>query len=356
MIRRALLILVSLLAVVAPVAAHPAPFSYLDVVFRDGRIDGTLVVHVIDVAHELDVSSPDQLLDMNVLGPQRQKIAAILAPRITLRTDHRLVLEWTDVQPLVQDQALRLTFRVSREQPGALTIDTNLFPYDPNHQTFINIYEGDSLRQQMIFSAATPERTYYLGTAQGAVEVMKTFIPSGIHHILIGPDHILFLVGLLLLGGSWGALVRIVTAFTLGHSLTLSAAALNYVSPPVSVIEPAIALSIVFVGADNLVRGDGRDLRAAVALVFGLVHGFGFANVLRAFGLPREALGWSLFSFNVGVEIGQLAIVLVVASALAAVRRRSTTLAYRVAYAGSIVVIAAGTYWFVQRVFFPGGV
>ncbi len=102
MIRRALLIVVSLLAVVAPVAAHPAPFSYLDVVFRDGRIDGTLVVHVIDVAHELDVSSPDQLLDMNVLGPQRQKIAAILAPRITLRTDHRLVLEWTDVQPLVR--------------------------------------------------------------------------------------------------------------------------------------------------------------------------------------------------------------------------------------------------------------
>lgn len=356
MLRRALLVLVSLLAAVVPAAAHPAPFSYLDIVFREGRIDGTLVVHVIDVAHELGVASPDQLLDMNVLGPQRQKIASILAPRIMLRTDHRLVLEWTDVQPLVDDQALRLTFRVSREQPGALTIDTNLFPYDPNHQTFINIYEGDSLRQQMIFSAATAERTYYLGTAQGAVEVMKTFIPSGIHHILIGPDHILFLVGLLLLGGSWGALVRIVTAFTLGHSLTLSAAALNYVSPPASVIEPAIALSIVFVGADNLVRGEGRDLRAAVALVFGLVHGFGFANVLREFGLPREALGWSLFSFNVGVEIGQLAIVVMVASALGAVRRRSTTLAYRVAYAGSVVVIAAGTYWFVQRVFFPGGV
>ena len=83
----------------------------------------------------------------------------------------------------------------------------------------------------------------------------------------------------------------------------------------------------MFVGADNLVRGDGRDLRAWVALVFGLVHGFGFANVLREFGLPREALGWSLFSFNVGVEIGQLAIVLLVAAVLAAIRRRSATLA-----------------------------
>ena len=153
------------------------------------------------------------------------------------------------------------------------------------------------------------EHTYYPGTTQGAIAVMQTFIPSGIHHIMIGPDHILFLVGLLLLGGTWGALVKIVTAFTIGHSLTLSLAALNIVTPPPRIIEPAIALSIVFVGADNLVRGAGRDLRAWVALIFGLVHGFGFANVLREFGLPAEALGWSLFSFNFGVEIGQLAIV-----------------------------------------------
>ena len=115
----------------------------------------------------------------------------------------------------------------------------------------------------------------------------------------------------------------------------------------------AIALSIVLVGADNLVRGSSRDLRAWIALVFGLVHGFGFANVLREFGLPQEALGWSLLSFNVGVEIGQLAIVLVVATLLAAIRRRSDAIGYRVAYAGSVVVIGAGSYWFVERVFFP---
>jgi hypothetical protein len=85
------------------------------------------------------------------------------------------------------------------------------------------------------------------------------------------------------------------------------------------------------------------------------VHGFGFANVLREFGLPAEALGWSLFSFNVGVEIGQLAIVLLVASLLAIIRRWNQTVAHRVVFAGSIVVIAAGTYWFVERVFFPAG-
>ena len=333
-------------------SAHPAPFSYLDVVFRDGGIRGTLVIHVIDAAHELGVE-PAALMNREALRQRSQQLGEILRPRILLRSSHRLEPEWLSTELLTDDQAIKLTYQIVDEQPGAVVVDTNLFPYDPNHQTFINIYEGAELRQQLIYNARSDEHTYYLGTADGAIEVMKTFIPSGIHHIMIGPDHILFLVGLLLLGGSWVALLKIVTAFTVGHSVTLSLAALNVVTPPASVIEPAIALSIVFVGADNLVRGDGRDLRMWVALVFGLVHGFGFANVLREFGLPREALGWSLFSFNVGVEIGQLAIVLLVTAGLSAIRRRSATLRQRVALAGSIVVIGAGTYWFVQRVFFP---
>ena len=333
-------------------SAHPAPFSYLDVVFRDGGIRGTLVIHVIDAAHELGVE-PAALMNREVLRQRSQQLGEILRPRILLRSSHRLEPEWLSTELLTDDQAIKLTYQIVDEQPGAVAVDTNLFPYDPNHQTFINIYEGAELRQQLIYNARSDEHTYYLGTADGAIEVMKTFIPSGIHHIMIGPDHILFLVGLLLLGGSWVALLKIVTAFTVGHSVTLSLAALNVVTPPASVIEPAIALSIVFVGADNLVRGDGRDLRMWVALVFGLVHGFGFANVLREFGLPREALGWSLFSFNVGVEIGQLAIVLLVTAGLSAIRQRSATLRQRVAFAGSIVVIGAGTYWFVQRVFFP---
>ena len=333
-------------------SAHPAPFSYLDIVFRDGGIRGTLVIHVIDAAHELGVE-PASLMHPEVVRQRSQQLGEILRPRILLRSSHRLEPEWLSTELLAEDQAIKLTFQVADEQPGAVIVDSNLFPYDPNHQTFINIYEGAELRQQLIYNARSDEHTYYLGTADGAIEVMKTFIPSGIHHIMIGPDHILFLVGLLLLGGSFVALLKIVTAFTIGHSVTLSLAALNVVTPPASVIEPAIALSIVFVGADNLVKGTGRDLRMWVALVFGLVHGFGFANVLREFGLPREALGWSLFSFNVGVEIGQLAIVLLVTAVLTAIRRHSATLRQRVAFAGSIVVIAAGTYWFVQRVFFP---
>jgi len=349
---RLLVAAIAVLVSASPAMAHPAPFSYLDIVFRGGNIEGSLVVHIIDVAHELGVSPPERLLDDSLVASERQRIGQILAPRIVLRSDRRLAIQWTSIELMRDELALRLKYRIPNEHPGSLTIDTNLFPYDPLHQTFINVYEDRDLRQQVIFNASTEEHTYYLGTTQGAIAVMKTFIPSGTHHILIGPDHILFLIGLLLLGGSWMALVRIVTAFTIGHSITLSLAALNLVTPPPSIIEPAIALSIVFVGADNLVRGDGRDLRAWAALTFGLVHGFGFANVLREFGLPREALGWSLLSFNFGVEIGQLVVVLLVASLLEAIRRRSDIIGARVAVAGSVVVICAGTYWFVQRVFF----
>jgi hypothetical protein len=349
------LALAAALGAARPAPAHPAPFSYLDVVFRNGGIEGSLVIHVIDAAHDLGIMPFEKLMENDVAASNRQAIADLLTPRLMLRTDRRLTVRWTSLEVLRQDSALRLTYRIDAEPAGSLVIDTNLFPYDPMHQTFVNIYEGESLRQQLIFNAETNEYVYYMGTTQGTVAVLQTFIPSGIHHIMIGPDHICFLIGLLLLGGTWMTLLRIVTAFTIGHSITLSLAALNFLSPPASIIEPAIALSIVFVGADNLVRGEGRDLRAWVALVFGLVHGFGFANVLREFGLPKEALGWSLFSFNFGVEVGQLGIVVVVASLLAALRRRSEMLGTRVAVAGSVLVMAAGTYWFVERVFFPGG-
>jgi hypothetical protein len=349
---RALLILLIAAAIPRVAAAHPAPFSFLDLIIRADGIDGILVLHVVDIAHDLGVEPAERAMEPDVIARERARIIALLTPRMTLGAGQELPIEWGEIKASPERHGLEAHFRIPVSRPGSLTVLTRMFPYDPIHQTFVNIYEDAELRQQLIFNKDSREYVFYTGTTQGALAVMSVFIPSGIEHIMIGPDHILFLIGLLLLGGSWMALVKIVTAFTLGHSLTLSLAALNIVTPPARIIEPAIALSIVFVGADNLVRGSGRDVRAWVALVFGLVHGFGFANVLREFGLPSQALGWSLFSFNFGVEIGQLVIVLLVATALALIRQRSDALGHRVAWAGSIVVILAGTYWFVERVFF----
>src|SRR4029077_19829693 len=150
-------------------------------------------------------------------------------------------------------------------------------------------------------------------------------------------------------------LLKIVTAFTLAHSFTLALATLGVVNPPARLVEPAIALSIVAVGIGNLrARPGAVDGRAWVALGFGFIHGFGFASVLRDFGLPRQALGASLFAFNAGVEVGQACIVGVVAPLLALIRMQAPRLAPRVVTVGSLVVALAGGYWFVQRAFFPG--
>jgi hypothetical protein len=355
---RILLILLGVLAAVGRVDAHPAPFSYLDLRVAGDSVDGVLVLHVIDVAHDLSMPRPADLLETAVAARERDRVIALVAPRFSVRAGDRILTpQWGTLEPARERDAVRLSFRMPDPLAGSIGVHARMFPYDPFHQTFVNIYEDGSLRHQSVFNATDRERVYFRGTAQGALAVVATFIPAGIHHILIGPDHILFLVGLLLLGGGGWALVRIVTAFTIGHSVTLSLAALGIVTPPATIVEPTIALSIIFVGADNLLVGSsGRDVRAWIALVFGLVHGFGFASVLREFGLPAEALAWSLFSFNVGVEIGQLLVVLAIAGTLALVRQRNQAVAQRLAFAGSIVVMAAGAYWFIQRVFFSGGV
>jgi hydrogenase/urease accessory protein HupE len=285
---------------------------------------------------------------------------ALLAPRLSLNFDGQpAAITWGAIDVIPDRQSLRLAFTIAGARPGRVNLRASVFPYDPIHQTFVNIYEDTALRHQAILDATRQSLEYYSGTAQGRLSVVRTFVMSGIAHILIGPDHILFLVGLLLLGGTLSRLALIVTSFTIGHSITLSLAALDLLSPPAQFVEPLIALTIVVVGADNLLvlRGtnDGArqatDIRAWLAAGFGLIHGFGFAYVLKEFGLPQAALGWSLFAFNLGVEFGQLLIVGVVAAMLLLVRRQSTTAARWVAMAGSGAVILAGLYWFVQRVF-----
>ena len=345
---------VALLALPAPASAHPVPFSYLDLRVGPHQIDGTLVAHIYDVAHDLNVSPMERLLDPAVVSQVSDAFAAMMSRRLQLFADGRVLTpEWAQAEALPDRQSVRIRITYpTGATAGVVTVRAVLFPYDPVHQTFLNVYEGDGLTQA-ILDRNRAEFEYFAGTRQGVFAVVKKFVPAGIHHILIGPDHLLFLVGLLLVGGTIRQLAYVVTAFTVAHSITLSLATLNLVSPPARIIEPAIALSIVYVGADNLLVRDGRDVRAWIAFGFGFIHGFGFANVLREMDLPSRALGWSLFSFNIGVEIGQLLVVAIVGTAFAALRSRSEIAGRELAFAGSIVVIAAGAFWFVQRVFFP---
>ena len=339
------------------VLAHPVPFSYLDLRLEPGAIDGTLVVHILDVAHDFKIDPAEQLLDPAFAAQTFTRLVDTLAAnRLRIELDGvQVQATWNRIEVVPDRQSLRLHLRIaSPATPGSIRVAGTLFPYDPNHRTFLNIYDGEALTQA-ILDRSRPSFDYFAGTRQGALAVVRKFLPAGIHHILIGPDHLLFLVGLILLGGTLGRLLLIVTGFTVAHSITLSLAALNLVTPPASIIEPAIALSIIYVGVDNLLVRQGRDVRPWIALIFGLIHGFGFANVLREMDLPARALGWSLFSFNVGVEIGQLLVVGFVAGVLQALRRRSPEVSRRLVFAGSVAVIIAGGFWFVERVFLSGG-
>ena len=350
------MVFLTTVAVPSAAFAHPVPFSYLDLHLERGAIEGTLVAHIFDVAHDLNVDPPERLLDAGVVSARAASIVELLSPRLMISADGQpLRAEWSQPEIVAERQSIRLHLRYALARaPGTVGVAAVMFPYDSNHQTFLNVYDGAALTQAILDSRRISFE-YFAGTRQGAWAVVKRFIPSGVHHILIGPDHLLFLVGLLLLGGTIRQLTLVVTAFTVAHSITLSLAALNIITPPARIIEPAIALSIVYVGADNLLVRGGRDVRAWIAFAFGFIHGFGFANVLREMDLPSRALGWSLFSFNFGVEIRQLIVVLVVASALALLRARSAAAGRQLAFAGSLAVIAAGTFWFIQRVFFPGG-
>jgi hypothetical protein len=175
------------------------------------------------------------------------------------------------------------------------------------------------------------------------------FVKLGIEHILTGYDHLLFLVALLATArGAW-SVVRIVTAFTLAHSVALSVAALGIVTIPDRIIEPLIAATIVWVALENLFAAEPDRRRWIWSFGFGLVHGLGFASALGELGLKGAALVRGLVVFNLGVEIGQLLFVAVFLPALMWLARgRGARLTPRIA---SLTVAVIGTYWLAERLF-----
>jgi hypothetical protein len=209
----------------------------------------------------------------------------------------------------------------------------------------------------------TPQLSLPLDGAAGSDLSFGAFVWSGIEHIGAAPDqwydvngpkladgidHILFLLALLLAGGTAMQLIGITSGFTLGHSITLALSALGVVRPPASLIEPLIALSIALVAAEAFLARPGNR-RWKVATAFGLVHGFGFAGALNELGLSTTDTLKALFGYNFGVELGQIAIVLVVTPMILLLQRRPLT--HRlVVRALSAAIFVAGMYWFAERI------
>jgi len=235
--------------------------------------------------------------------------------------------------------------------PHEVTIRDDMFDaLGKDYHAIANlIWSGGS--QQFVFLPEARETRVAVATSADSGRVGNFFL-LGIEHILTGYDHLLFLLALILRGGNLWSLFKIITAFTIAHSITLALAALNIVMLPGRLVEATIALSIAYVAAENLFMRKAVSHRWAVSFLFGLVHGFGFSNVLRELGLPKEGLIWSLLNFNLGVEAGQATAVLIAVPILFWLRQFKWE--PRAASAMSVVVLAVGLVLFVERALLAG--
>ena len=359
-----ILALLGLLAT-EPALAHEITFSQVDLALTTTGTTVEVRLPLKALLQEEPSSLPPGTTEADLRaaplsGPVRTALEHLLTTRLHLGpAGAGLPLTVEAVEPDGDEIRLAAT---APPVTGDLEASSDLFPSDPLHKIFVDVTRDGVLAGQYALDLRQPGFTL-VGPAQGRGEVIATFLREGVHHIFIGPDHILFVVALILLGGPLWSQAKIVTAFTLAHSVTLTLATLGLVALPSRLVESLIALSIVVVGLHDLrvlwgaktgpIRAHARrDPRPAFAAAFGLVHGIGFASVLVALGLPREALAWSLAAFNVGVEAGQLAIVLLAAPLLLALRRfASPWVARGVLMAAASLVALMGGAWFVQRAF-----
>jgi HupE / UreJ protein len=222
----------------------------------------------------------------------------------------------------------------------------------PDHHTIADI-EWPGGTQQVVFESEHREAhiaiTSNAQPQSGAASTFTSYFGIGVEHILLGFDHVLFIVALILPGGSLISIAAMVTAFTVAHSLTLALSVLNILTLPPQIVEPVIALSIAYVALENLTGKNALSRRWAVSFLFGLVHGFGFAGALAEVGLPPSGLLSALVGFNLGVEAGQLLIVAVLLPLLIWLQRFPWE--PRLAKVSSSAIMAAGLALLAERAF-----
>lgn len=236
---------------------------------------------------------------------------------------------------------------------GGATV-TLVSPEGRGCDVMVSLRFASGQRYTGLLRAGAPSLELPRSTGGSAWRVARSYLGEGVKHIATGADHLLFVLGLLLLVRGVGALIRTVTAFTVGHSVTLALATLGVVRVASAPVEAVIALSILLLAVE-LSRGDdgGETLtRRAPWLVaggFGLLHGFGFAGALTEAGLPERNVPLALLFFNVGVELGQVVFVAFALAALAAVKRLSRDRSHSVRSALTYGIGVASTYWFLAR-------
>ena len=355
-----------LCAWLAPAQAHKPSDSYLSLAIQGQQIEGQwdIALRDLDFAIGLD-GNGDGALTWDEIRARHEAIAAYALQRLHLASDQD-VCPLKAVEQLIDSHTdgaynvLRFRATCPGTAPASVTIGYTLFSdLDPQHKGLLKINSGGAT-QTAIFDPDSPRQTLSLA-APDRLGQFGAYVKHGIWHIWIGYDHILFLLSLLLpavllpglreqqqgLKAAFVDVLKVVTAFTLAHSITLSLASLSLVSMPSRWVESAIAVSVILAALNNLLPLF-RGKRPVAAFAFGLIHGFGFASVLRDLGLPQGSLLASLLGFNVGVEIGQLAIV--AAFLPVAWLLRKTWFYRQILTVGSLAIAVVACVWLVERI------
>ena len=338
-------------------AATPSQSHWADLAVADIRVGEIQTQVTLTFPTGLVASADDNRdgqLSSNEVLTHQQELESFLGQKIRL-TDAKqsgtLAVEGSETPVLPSNLNVTpgthttLLLRYNWTQPVEnLTIDYNLFVPGVSTASCLATIVQANQTQTFVF---TPEN-HKFSLGRSGWQQAWSFLLLGVEHILTGYDHVLFLISLLMLGGSWKYLLKVVTAFTLAHSITLSLAVLDVVAMPSRWVESAIALTIVYVAAENFWRKDLRG-RWLITFCFGLIHGLGFASVLQEMNLSSSNLVLSLASFNLGVEAGQIAIVSIAFLLLHDLKKFSWELTFRWLVSGGI--IAVGLFWFVERAF-----
>jgi hypothetical protein len=362
------LFITGLLGNLLPAWAHKPSDSYLSLEVKAGQVDGRwdIALRDLDYAIGLD-GNGDGAITWGELRGQTKSLNAYALSRLQLRSEGMLCP--TQAKGLQVDShsdgayaVLRFTALCPKPSTKLALTYSLLFDLDPQHRGLLNVKAGDTTHTA-IFDPENGEQEIELDT--NGIQQFFAFGREGIWHIWQGYDHILFLLTLLIpavlerqenrwqpvkdLPTAFGNVLKVVTAFTLAHSLTLTLATLHIVQLPSRLVESAIAISVVLAALNNLYPlVQGR--RWLIAFCFGLIHGFGFASVLADLGLPQGTLLLALVGFNLGVEVGQIAIVAAFLP-VAFVLRRSWFYQQITLLAGSSVIAAVACVWLLERVF-----
>jgi hydrogenase/urease accessory protein HupE len=353
--RRLLFIIAAFVALIARSAsAHTVGISRGDYLWKDGTLWAGVAFSRQEIAEALpDMVGRRGADDLMAFENHREAIGRWLIDHLSVRA---LGVELSSCPPAFggmrfDGDGIALAVAYSCGSPASELEVEARFPAElaRGHRHLVTLTSGDDVWEAVARQSHALLR-FELSAPPPPAQVAPVFAPllrMGFEHILTGYDHLLFLLGLVLVGRPLRSLFAAVTAFTLAHSVTLALAAFDVWTPSPRLVEPLIALSIAYVGVENWFVRDGQG-RWKVTLLFGLVHGFGFAGALRDVAVPSADVPTALFAFNLGVELGQVAVLALLLPLVLAIRRTETWTRIGMR-ACTMTVAVAGLVWFVSR-------